>query len=375
MGESPLRIGVDAREIAGETTGVGRYLGELLQRWTRRADAAARTFVLFSPQRLSLPLPATGVEARVLPAAHGGTWWEQTALRSAARRAGLDAFFAPAYTAPLALQLPLALTIHDVSFLAHPEWFRPRERARRRFVTRRSAQAASVLFTDSQFSRDEIARLVPLDPARIEVIPPGISPRHRTVPPPGQRDPLVLFAGSVFNRRRLPQLIAGFAAAAVDLPAARLAIVGSNRTWPHQDLEAIARDHGVANRVDIRSYAPDAELARLYERASVFVFLSEYEGFGLTPLEALSAGVPIIVLDTPIAREVYGPAATYLPPAAGLDETAALLRQALQAPATPEAVLRSAADVLARYSWDDAAARTLAGIERIARREPRGGRR
>ena len=52
--------------------------------------------------------------------------------------------------------------------------------------------------------------------------------------------------------------------------------------------------------------------ATLYARASVFAFLSEYEGFGLTPLEALAAGVPPVVLDTPVAREVYGPAARYV---------------------------------------------------------------
>ena len=70
-------------------------------------------------------------------------------------------------------------------------------------------------------------------------------------------------------------------------------IVGADRTWPHQELESIAAAHGVGERVEVRSYVDDAELAALYSRASVFAFLSEYEGFGLTPLEALAAGVPI----------------------------------------------------------------------------------
>lgn len=367
MAASPLRIGVDAREVIGEVTGVGRYLGELLQRWTRRQDAPARRFVLFAPAPLSLSLPEASVDVRVLPAPHAGTWWEQTALRSAVRREPLDVFFAPAYTAPLGLRLPLALTIHDVSFLAHPEWFRPRERARRAFVTRRSARAASVVFTDSRFSRDEIVRLVPLDPARVEVIAPGIGPRHHAVAPAKTREPLVLFVGSVFNRRRLPQLIAGFARAATNVAAARLVIVGSNRTWPYQDLDSIAREHGVADRVEVRSYVGDDELARLYDRASAFVFLSEYEGFGLTPLEALAAGVPIFVLDTPVAREVYGPAAVYLPAAAGVDETAGMLRDALQGQAAADAVSPAADEILSRYSWDEAAERTLRGIERIVR--------
>ena len=85
-----------------------------------------------------------------------GTWWEQTHLRRAVRGDALDVFFAPAYTAPLGIAVPLALTIHDISFVAHPEWFRWREGLRRRWLTRRAAHAAAVVFTDSQFSRSEI---------------------------------------------------------------------------------------------------------------------------------------------------------------------------------------------------------------------------
>ena len=363
-----IRIGVDAREIIGDTTGVGRYLAELLLRWTVRPDAERRRFVLFAPAAPSLALPSAPVEVRVMPAAHAGTWWEQTALRAAARREPLDVFFAPAYTAPSGLRVPLALTIHDVSFLAHPQWFRPRERTRRRWLTGRSARSASIVFTDSVFSRGEILRHIALDPARLEVIAPGLSARHRPESRTPSPDPLVLFVGSVFNRRRLPQLIAAFARATAVSPKARLVIVGSNRTWPHQDLAAIARAHGVAERVEIRSYVNDEELAALYGRASVFAFLSEYEGFGLTPLEALAAGVPIVVLDTPVAREVYGPAATYVPAAADEAQTAAILATALAGGAATNATLQQADAVLRRYSWDDAAERTLAGIERIVRR-------
>ena len=91
---------------------------------------------------------------------------------------------------------------------------------------------------------------------------------------------------------------------------ARLAIVGDDRTWPPVDLRAVAAAHAVADRVRFANYVSDQELAELYGTASVFAFLSEYEGFGLTPLEALSAGVPVVVLDTPVAR-VPRPQLTY----------------------------------------------------------------
>jgi glycosyltransferase involved in cell wall biosynthesis len=176
---------------------------------------------------------------------------------------------------------------------------------------------------------------------------------------------MVLFVGSIFNRRRLPDLIAAFARATSDMAVARLVIVGADRSWPAQDLAAIAAAHGVGPRVDLRSYVAEPELAEIYARASVFAFLSEYEGFGLTPLEALASGVPIVVADTPVAREVYGPAAEYVQ-AGDIEGTAAALRRFLGAQSEASAQLARAADVLARYSWDRAAAETLEGIERIA---------
>jgi len=371
---APLRIGVDAREILGNATGVGRYLGELLRRWTARADADTRRFVLFAPERLPAAFDADTLEVRVLPpagprlvAGHGrGTWWEQTSLRRAAARERLDVFFAPAYTAPLGLRVPLGVTIHDVSFAAHPEWFRPREGMRRRRLTARAASSAAVVFTDSEFSRGEIHRHFSVSPARIRVIAPGLAARAQALPHE-PRDPLVLYAGSLFTRRRLPYLIAAFARAARDVPAARLAIVGDDRTWPRQDLRRVAAEAGVAARVDLLDYVSDEQLASLYARAAVFVFLSEYEGFGLTPLEALAAGVPIVVLDTPVAREVYGPAAVYV--SRDTEETAAAIASLLVTPAAGAGTLQHAPDVLARYSWDGAADATLGELERI------GGRR
>jgi glycosyltransferase involved in cell wall biosynthesis len=364
----PLRVGVDARELVGEATGVGRYLGELLLRWTARSDAARRRFVLYSPEALPSSFPPDTTEIRMVGAGAGrGTWWEQIHLRRAVRSDPLDVFFAPAYTAPLGTPVPLAVTIHDISFVAHPEWFRAREGLRRRWLTRRTAQSAAVVFTDSQFSRAELETRLHVAPARIVVIAPGVTDRAGDAADRAAREPIVLFAGSLFNRRRLPDLIAAFAMATTDLPGARLVIVGGDRTWPRQDLASVAAEHGVEGRTEFRRYVPDRELGELYRRASAFAFLSEYEGFGMTPLEALSAGVPPIVLDTAVAREVYGDAAIFV--ARGdIRGTAAALRRLLTEPSSAAPILASAQAVLGRYSWAAAADRTLEHIERIARR-------
>ena len=361
----PLRIGIDARELLGESTGVGRYLGELLRRWLGRPDAADRILTLYSPEALPAleSLDARGRFELVIAGTGRGTWWEQTHLRRAVRSAPPDVFFAGAYTAPLALGVPLAVTIHDVSFAAQPSWFRPREGARRRLLTRQAAHAASVIFTDSVFSSREIVDRLSVPPERIRVIPPGVI--HR--PGSATREPLILFVGSILNRRRLPTAIAAFAEATRDRPDARFVIAGPDRSYPALDLEGLAAEAGVAGRVDVRNYVSEPDLDRLYSHASAFVFLSEYEGFGLTPLEALSAGVPIVVLDTPVAREIYGEAAWYVSPDNAGRETAAALRTLLHDPLSATPLLQRAGSVLGRYSWDRAAEETLDAIEAIAR--------
>jgi glycosyltransferase involved in cell wall biosynthesis len=361
-----IRIGIDARELVDDATGAGRYLGELLTRWAMRPDANRRELVLYSPEPLPL-LKTLTASARIRDVVCGsgrGTWWEQTHLRRAVRADPPDVFFAAAYTAPLALGVPLALSVHDVSFAAHPEWFRPTEGARRRLITRQAAKRARVVFTCSEFSKREIVERLGVPAERVRTIYLGVTERPVVTEP---KEALVLYAGSIFNRRRLPSAIAAFAAATTDLPEARFVIAGANRSYPAIDLEEAARQAGVADRVDIRSYVSESELTSLYSRAAAFLFLSEYEGFGLTPLEALSAGVPTVVLDTPVAREIYGNAAFYVDPADDVPQAARALKVLLTRPDEAARQLSAAATVLARYSWDAAASATLTAIEAAAR--------
>ena len=131
-----MRIGVAARELSGRATGVGRYLRGLLHEWVR-GGAAVHDFILYAPAPLDSVSPDRQLTPRLV-AGEGGTWWEQVQLPRAAARDRLDVFFAPGYSAPLALRIPTVVAIHDVSFLAHPEWFRQREGMRRRLLARAS---------------------------------------------------------------------------------------------------------------------------------------------------------------------------------------------------------------------------------------------
>jgi glycosyltransferase involved in cell wall biosynthesis len=358
-----MRIGIDARELCGRATGVGRYLSGLLQAWARDGMSSPHEFLLYS----SAPpvLPADGpFTTRILPGS-GNTWWEQAQLPKAANSDGLDVFFAPGYTAPLRLRMPTVVAIHDVSFFARPEWFGAREGLRRRWLTAHTAARADRIVTISEFSRHEIVDHLGVPAARVRVIPPGIGDwvgRVASEPStnPGIRGPLhrVLFVGSVFARRHVPELIRAFAPIARHHPSARLDIVGDNRSHPPLDLPGLIEREGLDRSVEWRAFVPDDELRGLYRNARAFAFLSEYEGLGLTPLEALSMGVPPLLLDTPVARESCGAAALYV----DLDRSGPIT-EALEALIFDEALrarlLAIAPRVLARYDSAEAARNTL----------------
>ena len=363
-----MRIAIDARELAGRPTGVGRYLGELLRAWGGMAGAGAHEFVLCAAESIVTP-PLGTLHTTHATAPGRGPWWEQRVLPRLVAQSGADVLFAPAYSGPLFSGPPMVVTIHDVSFAAHPEWFAAKEGFRRRLTTRLAARRARRVLTVSDFSKREIVRCFGIDPSKIEVVYSGATELAGIASPGGPADPQprpdlhpthpqVLFVGSIFARRHVPELIEGFARLARRRPDVSLTIVGDNRSRPAIDLAALVQAAGADGRVRICAFVSDAELAALYRTAAAFTFLSEYEGFGLTPLDALAAGVPIVVLDTEVAREIYGPAAVYVasPEPALVD---AALETVLFDPAARARVLDAAPAVLERYSWPEAAQRTL----------------
>jgi glycosyltransferase involved in cell wall biosynthesis len=354
-----MRLGVDARELSGKPTGVGRYLGGLLREWTSASAGHGHEIVLYAHR----PLPATVGSSlvRILPGG-GGTGWEQRDLRRALGRDGIDVLFSPAYSTPLVTKVSRVVALHDISFAAHPEWFAWREGLRRRFLARRSAAVANTVVTISEFSKSEIVSRFGTAPAKVKVIPPGIDAPISTSSAQRADGAHVLFVGSIFNRRHVPELIEAFSSVARRHADATLHLVGDNRSYPHQDVAACIASSTARDRIHWHEYVPETTLQQLYAQASAFVFLSEYEGLGLTPLEALSAGIPPLLLDTAVARESCGEAAMYVT----LDRSGALassLERLLYDPSCRSALLANAPSTLARYQWTAAASDTLRVLE------------
>ncbi len=381
-----MHIAIDARELTGKPTGVGTYLSSLLGEWAKMAAALAHRWTLYVPEgtlvrrlvrrsaeraggRREAP-QITGLNDSVFMwrpvPGRAGTWWEQGALAAAIRRDRPDVLFAPGYTAPLAITTPVVLTVHDLSFAAHPEWFSWREGLRRRVVTRWAAKRARTILTVSEFSRNEIVARFSIAPERVRAIRHGITRRVSPLPAES-RPPVVLYVGSIFNRRRVPDLMRAFSRVVDLVPRARLEIVGENRTHPAEDLEGLARRLNIANQVRFRSYVSDEELTALYASARAFAFLSEYEGFGFTPLEALAHSVPVVVVDTPVAREIYQESALYVP-AGDIGAICHALTRLLGDELLRRSQLAHGQRVLAGYCWPESARLTLAAIEEAGRR-------
>ena len=167
-----MRIGIDARELCGNPTGVGRHLAGLLNAWAQDPRASRHTFVLYAHRSATAPL--SNVEVRLVPGS-GGTVWEQVALPKAAKQDRLDVFFAPGYTAPLGWNVPTVVLVHDISFVARPEWFTWKEGLRRRLITRWSSNHAKLVLTVSEAARREILTHFGLPADRVRCIYPGVA--------------------------------------------------------------------------------------------------------------------------------------------------------------------------------------------------------
>jgi len=354
-----MRVAVDARELSGHPTGVGRYLGGLVREWSRPDADHGHEVVLYSHR----PVEWAAGRCRVrMVEGGGGTLWEQRALPVAIANDHADVLFSPAYSTPLLTRVPRVVALHDLSFAARPDWFHWREGLRRRTLARRAASAARTVITISQFSKDEIISRFGVAPDKVRIIPPGIDAAPASSRSEASAGAHLLYVGSIFNRRHIPDLIDAFTLLARRRSDAWLHLVGDNRSFPHQDIEGAVAASPASARIAWHRYVPDEHLQRLYRQARGFVFLSEYEGLGLTPLEALSGGIPSLLLDTAVARESCGDAALYATlgsPQAIADQLDALLYDE----PTRARVLAHAAGTLGRYNWTTAARDTLRVLE------------
>jgi glycosyltransferase involved in cell wall biosynthesis len=372
LGDRPLAVGIDGRELAGRPTGTGRYLRNLLRHWRAGEDVLFVYFNGAPPREPVLEHPAI----RVRPLGEGrarGLDWQQRLLPAAARGDRLDVFFSPAYSCPLRLGLPRVTAVHDLSFFAYPQDFRFRDALVRRLLVGASVRASRVVLACSEFTRRELGRRFPDLASRVRHVPLGAD--DDLPPPPGREEararlgvegPFVLTVGSVLNRRCLPELLRATARLARAQRALVLDVVGENRTYPPLDLEALVAELELGRQVRLSGFVEEAGLADRYAAADAAVFLSEYEGFGLPALEAAARGVPLVASRSPSLGEIFAGAALLVDPR---DETAVAraLDRILREPVLRERLAGEGRALAARHSWARTAALTRSALADASR--------
>jgi glycosyltransferase involved in cell wall biosynthesis len=302
-----------------------------------------------------------------------GVRWQQRVLPPAAGADGLDVFFAPAYTCPLGLRVPVVTTVHDLSFFSLPHEFGLLDGIKRRALVRASVRASARVLAQSDFTRRELQAWFPESAPRVRVVPLG--PDDDLPPGPPRREarahlglsaPFLLTVGSIFNRRCLPELLRATAMLARRHPGLRLEVVGENRTHPWIDVGGLVRQLDLGRIVQMSGFLPDHELAARYAAADVAVFLSDYEGFGLGVLEAMARGVPVVASARPAMGELFADAALLVDPRDPVAVAAAVARVLADGALREDLITRGRA-LAGRFSWGETAAATRAVLQEAAR--------
>ena len=362
-----MRIAIDARELEGKPTGVGRYLANLLRCWL--AGEGSEEFILYHRSPIEAAewmgnprLRLRKVERGLLPF---GVWWQQAALPRAMRADKPDVLFAPADSLPLRWRGPSLLTVHDLSYEAHPEWFGTAEGWRRRYFARRSAKKASAVVAISGFTARELTSRYGIGEEKVHVVHHGIDDTLRCSPftPEeelrrriGMERSFVLMVGSLFERRFPLQIIRAFERLG-DLGVG-LVLAGDDRRKERTELREEIRSAGLEDRVRWLQYCPEEDLCGLYRSAEALIALSLYEGFSLPPLEAMSFGLPAIVSARGAQLEVYGESAMTVAEE-NEENIAAAIRSVLTDGALRDELVANGTELAGRLTLERSAQATL----------------
>lgn len=340
-------IVVNARFTVQRQTGAQRYAHELTR---RLGDSAA------------LAVPPASLKGSV------GHAWEQFVLPLHVGRRQL--LWSPTNTGPLAVRRQV-VTLHDVVPLDHPEWLNPRFAAWYRWLTPRLARRCECVLTVSEFSRMRIVERCGVPAERVVVVPNGVvlpatrpdaeaidAARH-LLRIPFERYVLVL--GSIEPRKNVGRVLQAWSRIHASLDD-DIGLVIAGAQGRRAVFRASAESAEVA-RTHYTGYVPDEHLGALYAGATMVAYPSEYEGFGIPPLEAMAFGAPVLTSNNTALPEVVGDAALCVNPF-DIDEIADGIVRLLDDGALRERLRAAGFRRAQQFTWDAAAARLRAVLLR-----------
>jgi glycosyltransferase involved in cell wall biosynthesis len=262
------------------------------------------------------------------------------------------------YILPPLLGCASVVTVHDITYALHPEWFPAAVQRKLAVLVPRTIQKARRVITISEHSKSDIVERYHVSPNKVVVT--YLAPRPAFAVPLERSegtDPFFLYVGNIQPRKNFGTVLRALAVARQQGVAARLIVAGAPG-FGFDDIARLTHELGIHGVVEFRGYVSDNELRSLYASCVALVHPALYEGFGLTLLEAMVQGAPVLVADTSSVPEVVGDAALLLPalePEAWADAMARVLRDgALRDDLAGRGRARSK-----RFSWEQCARQTV----------------
>ena len=362
-----VRILLDYRPALRQRTGVGQYVHEL----ARAIPAALRSgerLRLFSSSWTDrvVPhfIPGTEVVDRRIPVRALNFGWHRLEWPPVEWLAGAVDVAHSAH--PLMMPARRALqvvTIHDLDFLDHPE--RTAAEIRRDYpaLTAAHARRAGLVVVVSEHTARQVSARLEVPSERLVLCRPGAPPPvfHPFTAAPGT----IVFVGTLEPRKNLPRLFEAYEQVVARMPdAPPLMLAGRRVEQSAAILDGLTARRALAGRVVYRGYITDEDRHRLYAKASMLVLPSLEEGFGMTAVEAMQAGVPVVVSDRGALPEVVGDAGIVVDPTRA-DDIAAAIERLLASPEERRRRAEAGRAQAAQFSWS-ATAETLVAAYRDA---------
>ncbi len=376
--DSPRKqVALDGFFLTQPATGSGQYTLNLWRQFSRVSDAPSVNLL-----RPKLDQQASAEhEVRVQPPRGVNSpkalklWWEQVGVLQALRRSGSSLLHVPYMSAPRVTRRRIVVTIHDVIPMIYPQYGGSMPmRMYLRLVVPATRRAVTIL-TDSECSRRDIVRLLNVDQRKVRSIPLAASDEFQPSSDPTVGDdlrqrfnlngPLIYNVGGLDVRKNLSTLVEAFGRALPHLdPTTLLVIAGKSHTdnaTLNPPLEPIIRNLGLDSNVRLIGRISEDEKRILYQISDVYAYPSLYEGFGLTPLEAMACGLPVVASNRSSLPEVVGNGGLLV------DPTPARLAAAMVSILTDEQIRRDlrqrALDQATHFSWKRTAEETLSAYQ------------
>ncbi len=241
--------------------------------------------------------------------------WEQTLGPLATRRSRVDLMHFPVNVVSVPPSVPQVVTVHDLAFHHFPEQYPAAKQRYLRLMTRLSVRRAQRVIAVSESTRQDIIGLYGCPPEKVVTVPNGVGSEMQVLPADmvaqfrreqGLPENFMLFLGTLQPRKNLETLLRAYATITdkVDWPL----VVAGATGWQFDRIFALVRQLGLEERVRFAGYVAGEQLPLWYNAASLFVYPSLYEGFGLPVLEAMACGTPVIAANTSSLPEVLGDA-------------------------------------------------------------------